>query len=222
MRRTLKACFSLCVLTLILTGVGQAAVISLPVKRGQKAINPKLLPLSCLAVTTHGATFSLRQLTVENTKTKTRYIAVFEKSLDLLTAAQADQKAHSLAIMQLPEGHYRILKLMFILPEHPELDLIFDFGESRNFNFKVNPGAVNYHGSMTISADWKMITSASDAVTDVLIGPWNPSIPGWGAESKLNSRVELEDTLSRDVKWVADVVPGMTKLPMVSSPLASQ
>jgi hypothetical protein len=219
MRYSFQAGFSLCGLMVILAGACHAATISLPITRGQKTLDPKLLPLSCLTITTDGTTLPLEKLIIENTKTKKNYTAIFKKSFGLLTASQAGEKSHSLAIMELPAGHYRILELVFLFQKYGrDIDLVFAFGKTRNFNFKVNPGAVNYHGSMVISADWK---APGVWVSWVEIGPWGGWIPGWGAQSKLNSKVELEDTLVRDVKWATGVVPGMTNLPMVNSPLAS-
>ena len=190
---------------------GCAAAFTVAVKRGQQTVDPKLLPLACLSLTTEDIALPLDTVVVEDLSTHAELWAHVGTNdpthPDILTALEGDHRSLSLVILHLNPGQYRLKKLEYLGARNSYFD--FDLKEAYHLVFTVQPGCVNYIGGLAIGADWRSIRMPA------------PSLKGV-AEASFRTSVTIEHTAKRDAKWAVDVIPGMASLPATESPLQNQ
>lgn len=196
---------------------GSVLARGVAVKRGETSISPRRLPLVCLGIETIDAALPLDTVELENLTTHKKIKAVVSSSFnsshpDLLTALAGGNRSLSLPILSLPPGSYVVTRLEFV--GGAVIDgysmVTFDLAPDHRFRFEVQPGRVNYVGSIVIAANW------SEAGPISL--PTN-SIRAVSETKQFGSNIRLDDSVARDRKWSTDVVPGLTRLPWVSSPM---
>lgn len=186
---------------------------SIAVVRGQKTIDPSVLPLVCIEIGTVGTPLVLDSIVFENMETQAKESRTLANTLgkdhpDILTAAAPGPVSLSLPILKFRPGRYRLKSIVFVGPGSGySLDL-----SSARVWFEVKPACVNYVGGIEINADWAyLFQGASRRLQHNEAN--HVSAP---------SRVVCKDTVRRDVKWACDQVPGMIALPSVVSPVAGK
>lgn len=178
--------------------------IRVAAKRGQQTIEPAALPLVCLAVVTDNIAVPIESLLIARVDRDERIKASFGISLthptpEVLTALQGDHRSLSLVILHLAPGRYRLVRVEFLGKRRSYFG--FNLEKAAPYFFTVAPGSVNYLGSLVVSADWKAIQ------------------PSRVASVSFPARWSIEPSGSRDKKWAGDLIPGMTTLPSIDSPI---
>jgi hypothetical protein len=192
--------------------VSGCADIGIAVKRGQRSVDPGLLPLVCIRITTDEAALPLESMTLENLDTHEELLAMLSNLLnndypEMLTAAEGDHRSLSMPILHLRPGRYQIKSLYFEGPSTLNFDssFIFEVAQQNRYSFTVKPDCVNYVGSLVIFVDWSAIRAP-------LITRSSPE-----GMTRFLTRCAVEDTAARDAQWATDVIPGMKGLSSVAS-----
>ncbi len=186
---------------------------SIAVLRGQKIVDPSILPLVCLEIGTVGTPLVLDSIVFENLEThieESRTLAnTFGRSHpDILTAAVSGSTSLSLPILKFRPGRYHLKSIVFVGPGNGySLDL-----SASGIWFEVKPGCVNYVGGIEINADWAYLFHGANRRVD------------YNEVNRISapSSVLCKDTVRRDVKWACDQIPGMLTLPAVVSPITGE
>jgi hypothetical protein len=186
---------------------------SIAVLRGQKTVDPSILPLVCLEIGTVGTPLVLDSIVLENMDTHVAESQTLANTFgrshpDILTAAAPGPISLSLPILRFRPGRYRIMSVVFVGPGNGySLDL-----SSGGIWFEVKPACVNYVGGIEISADWAYLFSGANRRME----------HNEVNRVSIQSRVICRDTAHRDVKWACSQIPGMLPLPSVVSPLVGK
>jgi hypothetical protein len=186
---------------------------SIAVLRGQKAVDPSILPLVCLEIATVGTPLVLDSVVFENMETRAEESRTLSNTFgrshpDILTAAAPGPRSLSLPIMKFRPGRYRLKSISFVGPGTGySLDL-----SSGGIWFEVKPACVNYVGGIEINADWAYLFHSANRRVE-----YNEV-----NRTSVQSSVICRDTVRRDVKWACDEIPGMLTLPAVVSHIAGK
>jgi len=196
--------------TLCLTGT--ATDIGVAVQRGQKSVDPAILPLVSIVIATEDTPALLDTIVFEDLETHEKYRAVLSKKSDpshpdMLTAVLAGHQFLSMPIIHLKPGRYQITSLDFLGPtgKNGFASFSFDPGRQQQYCFVVKPGYVNFAGTFLIDAPW----------------PWLGRNNSRRTETSFTGRIRIESSAARDAGWVADVVPGMAALPTAVSKISN-
>jgi hypothetical protein len=184
---------------------------SIAALRGQKTVDPSILPLVCIEIGTVGTPLVLDSLVFENLETQVeekRTLAnTFSKSRpDILTAAAPGPISLSLPILRFRPGRYRLKSITFVGPgDGYTLDL-----SASGAWFEVKPACVNYVGGIEIDADWAYLFKMANRRMD----------HNQVSRVSARSRVIYKNTVQRDVRWACEQIPGMVMLSSMVSSIA--
>lgn len=179
------------------------------VKRGQTRVPEEALPLACLTVALQYGAWPLQAIEFENLANHSKHSFTFGQSFggttaDYPTAIQGSSRVLCMAIVHLQPGEYIIRRIEFsptIRGSIATTEIRLD--TDHQYTFVVIEGAANYLGSIVLSPDWPRLTS--------LLSTSNRSF----SSGTFGIAISTEQTQSRDMKWAADVVPGMAPLKSV-------
>ncbi len=201
----MKSTYSLVVL-LVLTTLSLPAreyVERMAVKRGQKTVEDRVLPLACVTIGLDYAALPINELTLTNTDTKDTWVAkvgsLSAAHPHVLTAMHGEHRSFTMLVVHLNPGRYQLESVEF--EGKGRTFFSFNLHSPKHYYFEVRPGCVNYVGSLMISAEWQAI----------FILP--------GGHTSFPTSVWIEPTATRDKQWATDVVPGMAPLPSAESEL---
>jgi len=192
---------------------GWPSHVRIPVKVGQKEVDPRRLPFACITIGTAGVRVPIEKVVLENVDTRKELTGQLGKFFgadhpDYPFGGDEKRRALSMAILELPPGRYR-LKLVEFTPEGVGTNtLTLTLADENTFRFTVKPGCVNYVGSVVFSADWALVTTG---------GVWSGST----LEKRIDSRATVEHTGRRDQKWAAKLIPCLATLPSQESPFGA-
>lgn len=210
---------------------GFGGSIPLAVKRGQKDVDPKALPLTAITIATQGAAIPIQRIELENRETGERSTVMLAKSFgasrpDYLTAVTNGKQALSMIIVALKPGTYRLWAIEFNVSGKHDIDSYYVYLESRAYLFEVKPGAVNYVGTLVVDGNRdKTGAPRSGTVNRAVADSVHPTIArevytNDSQQASFEAWISTELTQVRDAKWASDEVPGLANLPRVfSSPL---
>lgn len=208
----LLAAFRVCTAAFLIAPIAGMGS-SIAVLRGQKTVDPSILPLVCLEIGTVGTPLVVDSILLENLDThaeESRTLAnTFGQSHpDILTAAAPGPRSLSLPIMKFRPGRYRLKSIVFVGPgDGYTLDI-----SSAGLSFEVKPGCVNYVGGIEINADWAYLFTRANRRMDY----------HQVNRVSVQSSVVCKDTVHRDAKWACDQIPGMLALPSAISRVAAK
>jgi hypothetical protein len=195
---------------LVLCAAPHLVASAIAVKRGQKVVDPKSLPLVCLEIGTYGASIPVDSITLENVATHETQRLVLANTFnpnhpDMLTAAANGDTSLSLPILRLKPGRYRVVGFEFVAGGASVYYL--DLPEGSTYWFEVLDGCVNYVGGIEITAVWPWLRSGYDrSLTTTQT-----------THTRFGAQIVARAVARRDVKWACDVVPGLLPLPSALS-----
>jgi hypothetical protein len=204
-KRMKKTWIIIIALTMALSVHSYASSVRVAVKRGQKTVDPSILPLVGISFTTDSIALPIESLLLEDAATheliKAKLGTLDTTHPNVLTAFQGTHRSLCMVIIHLKPGKYRLKSLEY----QGELRTYFTFGleNERHLYFIVKDGCVNYIGSIVIVVDWR-------------------SIKWQRGRTNLPVSITVEQTASRDAKWAADVIPGMAGLPSENSAIEAE
>jgi hypothetical protein len=183
---------------------------TIAVKRGQKQVDPAILPLVCLEIGTIGVAWPIDTITFEDMDSH----ALVREELanpsitahpDMLTAAAPNSVSLSLPILQLKPGRYRIHHVRLLTDVFRTVEFQLSSGEA--YWFEVKPNCVNYVGGIHLETDWDALNREFKRAEKYTVT----------AKATYPIRALARDTAKRDVKWACHEIPGMIPLPMAIS-----
>jgi hypothetical protein len=192
---------------------GWPSHIRIPVKLGQKDVDVARLPFACITIGTAGVSVPLERVVIENVDSHEELTAQIGRTFgngrpDYPYGGDEKRRALSMAILELPPGHYR-LKLVEFTPEGKGISsLTFPLSSNGPFCFTIKPGCVNYVGTVIFAANW--VAASTGGVQT-----------GWTINKRFNVQITTERTAMRDQRWASKLIPCMALLPWQESPFGS-
>lgn len=192
------------------------------VEVGQGTVDAKRLPLVCLTVALQSGNAPLDTVRFEQMPSGIPYEVDMQKAYTLggkpkyPFGADEQKRMQVLVIVSLPPGHYRVDQAIYKIDGdsyHARVSndrgsltsdgqfytmVTMSFPKTKEYEFDVEPGMVNYVGGVLTTADW-MAASKKE-----------------GRSQATHSVLHCE---RRDQRWAASLIPGMKELPSRSSPL---
>jgi hypothetical protein len=189
---------------------GWPSHVRIPVKVGQKEVDASRLPFACITIGTAGVRVPIEKVVLENIDTGKELTAKLGKTFDndhpdYPFGGDEKRRALSMAILELPPGHYRLKSIEFT-PYGPGVDwLTMPLPTGNTYCFTVKPSCVNYVGSVIFAANWE------ESYTG---GKQNGAV----VTKHFLTQITVERTAKRDQKWATKLIPCMAPLPWQESP----
>jgi hypothetical protein len=177
---------------------------------GQEQVDKTRLPFACITIGTAGVRVPIENVVIENVDSHAELTAslgrYFNKDRpDCPFGGDEKRRALSMAILELPPGHYRLKSVEFT-PEGVGTNwLTFALPSDGPYCFTVHPGCVNYVGSVIFAADWKAATTGGVRSGSVI-------------QKRFAVQIASEPTAKRDQRWASKLIPCMATLPWQESP----